>query len=466
MGEQLTTEYVRQELLKEDYKLLSDYKKSASKILVRCPKGHLWKTCWNYWQQGHRCGYCFGRYNVNTEKVREGLASKGFALIGEYKNASVPITVRCPKGHVTRLRWHRWCSNPTCKECGRRPTITIKKIKKELGLEEYVLLTDSYENAQQHLDVKCSKGHKYSVTWTNWQQGHRCPVCNPGHASNAEKQVVECFQDFGPLENDRTILKGKELDIYFPQQKVAIEYCGLYWHSTASPGRKITPRYHRDKMDSCNNLGIRLLTIFEDEWLNNKLICVSRIKNALGLCEERVFARHCRVKKISKKEAKTFLEDAHLQGYGGCSIAFGLFYNDQLKQVMTFGFPTRAHTTQGKRVLEMKRLASVPDCIIVGGAGKLFKRGLRYAQQNNFEVVKSYCDLRWGTGKLYEQLGFSLTNETKYTLHYTDGRQRRFRNQSLATNKKREQTTEMEKAKARRLYRIYDCGHQTWEFVV
>ena len=34
------------------------------------------------------------------------------------------------------------------------------------------------------------------------------------------------------IQNDRTILEsGREVDIYVPHQRIAIEYNGLVWHS-------------------------------------------------------------------------------------------------------------------------------------------------------------------------------------------------------------------------------------------
>jgi len=461
-----TTESVERILLQEGYVLLSNYLGARTKLKIKCPQGHDWSSTWNDWQQSHRCGFCSKRYNVNTAIVRCALQEKGFELIGEYKNANTPISVKCTNGHITIFRWHRWVKKPTCTECGKRPTITYNGICATLGSEGYVVLSKEYLNAQTHLDVQCPKQHKYPVTWTNWQQGHRCPVCSPGKASVAEKEIVEIFKGYCPIENNRSVLSGKELDIYFPIQKVAIEYCGLFWHSTASPRGNVDSRYHRNKMDGCNNQNIRLLTIFEDEWLTNKEICTSRINSALGIVQSRVFARKCVARQILNQEAYEFLKRTHLQGPGTCKVAYGLFYNNQLVQVMTFGSPTRAHTAKGKRVLEMKRLAGELNTIIVGGASKLFKLGFQYAKQNNFDVIKSYCDLRWGTGNLYAKLGFTKSYETKYTLHYVDTNQHRYRNQNLATNKQKEKVTENEKAAQKRLYKIYDCGHQTWEYRV
>lgn len=462
----ITTEKVKEDLISEGYVLLSDYKRSSEKIKTLCPQGHTWYVRWNDWQQGHRCGYCSKRYSIDTEKVRNELQSKGFHLIGEYVNANIPIEARCPNGHITKFRWHRWIKKPTCTECGRRPSITSEKVKTNLKIEGYRLLTDNYINAQQHLKVKCPKGHYYEVTWTNWQQGHRCPICMSGRISVAEDNLASFFEFLQPERNNRKVLEGKELDIYFPDKKVAVEYCGLYWHCDGAPSESITPQYHRNKMDECLEKGIRLITIFEDEWVNHKEICLSRIKNALGVSKYRIYARHCEVREIDKQIAKEFLDRTHLQGYGACQKAFGLYYEERLVQVATFGLPTRYHTTKGVKTLELKRLASEPEHIIVGGAGKLFKAGLTYAREQKFAKVKSYCDMRWGTGILYERLGFKLTHETKYTIHYTDGKQKRYRNQTLATNKKKENTTEKDKASQKRLYKIYDCGHQTWEYEI
>jgi hypothetical protein len=300
------------------------------------------------------------------------------------------------------------------------------------------------------------------MRWNDFQQGHRCPKCNIIH-SLSELEIMERYSALNPIQKSRVIIKPKELDVYFPEQKVAIEYCGLYWHSDAQ-GR-IKPNYHRLKMDACNALGIRLLTVFDDEWKEHKDICISRINASLGIVQNKIFARKCLAKQISNKEAYEFLKRTHLQGAGKCKVAYGLFHEDKLVQVMTFGSPTRAHTAKGKRVLEMKRLAGELNTIVVGGAGKLFKMGLQYAKSERYETIKSYCDLRWGTGNLYQKLGFTKTHETKYTPHYTDAF-KRFRNQSLAQNKSKTGKTENEVVLQKRLYKIYDCGHQTWIFKV
>lgn len=341
----------------------------------------------------------------------------------------------------------------------------IRQMNKKLEKEGYQLFINgqkltkqTYIDSATPMTLLCPEGHKWQTQWRYLRVGHRCGKCI-SFTSRAEQEIADHYKNLKMIKNDRDILKGKELDLYFPEKQVAIEYCGLYWHSDAN--ERIYSAYHREKMDNCNKKGIQLLTIFEDEWLTKKQICLSRINNALGINQKRIYARQTACKQIEKKQAKQFLEKVHLQGYGSSTIAFGLFYDDTLIQVATFGYPARQHTSKGKKILELKRLAAELNTVVVGGASKLLKRGLQYAKQNDFEYIKSYCDLCWGTGDLYKKLGFDKVYETKYTPHYAN-HNKRFCNQHLATNTKKEKITEAEKALILDLNKIYDCGHQTW----
>ena len=465
-----TTEEVQGAFQKRGYTLLSIYTNSHTKMDALCPQGHEITIAWTGFQSGHGCLLCgqarsikaSEKKKLNADFVRNFIEKEGYRLLTPYKNCHTKLEALCPNNHKWKFSWSKFRDGCRCLCKSDRQRWTLESVREHLKKESCVLLSKSLPGYHEHLQVLCPKEHIYPITLANFTQGHRCPKCF-GCQSQAEIEVGRPYAHLNPIERDRTIITPKELDLYFPTQKVAIEYCGLYWHSDAQ--ERITPGYHRDKLDKCIEQNIRLLTIFEDEWLNNKEICTSRINSALGIVQNKVFARKCLARQIPNKEAYEFLKRTHLQGPGTCKVAYGLFYDNQLVQVMTFGSPARAHTAKGKKVLEMKRLAGELNTIIIGGASKLFKLGLQYAKQNSFDIIKSYCDLRWGTGNLYAKLGFTKTYETKYTPHYTDFKNR-FRNQNLAQNKKKTGKTEFEVAQEKGLWKIYDCGHQTWEYEV
>jgi hypothetical protein len=215
-------------------------------------------------------------------------------------------------------------------------------------------------------------------------------------------------------------------------------------------------------MKACNDQGIRLITVFEDEWKNNKELCISRITAALGAIRSKVAARKCKIETIEKNTAVEFLNKNHLQGATGSETALGLFYEGSLVSVMTLGKPSRAHVSKRSRVLELKRFASNPGLVVMGGASRLFKEACAYAKKNNYEEIRSYCDMRWGTGNVYKNLGMRLYATTKYTRQYTD-LQKRWRNQTFASTAER---TEQDLTTEKKLYTIYDCGHQTWIYAI
>ena len=99
---------------------------------------------------------------------------------------------------------------------------------------------------------------------TDFLQGKGCPRCGY-HLSKNEDEIADIISNFYPVErNNRSILGGLELDMYIPSCKVAIEYNGLRWHSEQFKPDK---NYHLNKLLKCQEKGIKLIQIFEDEYL-------------------------------------------------------------------------------------------------------------------------------------------------------------------------------------------------------
>lgn len=93
-----------------------------------------------------------------------------------------------------------------------------------------------------------------------------CPHCfNRQTTSRMENDVFNYIKTiyFGKIfRNDRTVIKPKELDFWFPELNKVIEFDGKYWH-------KDTVEKDNLKNEICVNKGINLLRITELKWLNN-----------------------------------------------------------------------------------------------------------------------------------------------------------------------------------------------------
>ena len=239
----------------------------------------------------------------------------------------------------------------------------------------------------------------------------RCLKCYPRkRSSTGELEVGDFIKSLGLgiKINDRTIIKPLELDIVIEYKKLAVEYCGLYWHSNKC---NVGSNYHLNKLEQCIKAGYKLITIFEDEWLLKQDIVKARLKHILGADTDiiKVRASACEIKEIDSKTKNAFLIQYHIQGKDNSSIRLGAYYNKILVAVMTFakGSLAKGVKSQVQGVWELNRFCSNSSYHVYGIASKL----LNYFKTNyDWNQIYSYADRRWSDGGLYLKLGFELVS--------------------------------------------------------
>jgi hypothetical protein len=289
-----------------------------------------------------------------------------------------------------------------------------------------------------------------------------CDQCFPiSKTSAAERDIKEMIERWLPdttvIGSDMEQIAPLELDIYIPSLHIAIEYNGLYRHSELAGKSRW---YHRHKFEACKTKGIKLITIFEDEWTNNRDIVESMLWNALRLNTYRLNARDCSVVTLSTEMAASFLDKHHIQGHGRSSLKYGLMHHDELVSVMTFSNGEVSRKMEG---WEINRFATAFDTSVRGGASKLFSAFLR---DRNPTKVTSYADLRYGNGNVYQNLGFSLSGLTVPGYWYFKNTEiKRFHRFTLRkTPNDPSHMTEWETRREQGWNRIWDCGHAKWVF--
>ena len=323
------------------------------------------------------------------------------------------------------------------------------------------------------VELKCKKcDNQFSMTKqyfnpSKWRIDI-CPICRPQKVkSDAELEILHYVRmillEQQVLSGNRSEISPLELDIYIPHLKIGIEYCGLYWHSELQGKDKL---YHRKKYLLCQQKGIRLVTIFEDEWLQYPELVKHRIAHILGQQSTRIYARKCVIKEIDSHTAREFCDQNHIQGYGSAKIKLGLFFNQQLIQVATFAQPNISKGTKNNQdnEWELSRLCSLSTIHVTGGASKLFQY---FVKTYNPSRVISYCDLRWNTGKVYQQLGFDKTKDgTPNYWYFQMPNVKRLHRFGLRKNQTDDPSlTEWENRKNQGWNRIWDCGHSKWTWV-
>ena len=355
--------------------------------------------------------------------------------------------------------------------------IYYRRIKSRLSNRvEFLFSEDEYVNTFKiHVyKFKCKKCNQEFEDHIDGGRIPRCMICYPylNGISQGEKDILEYVKFILPsniIIEDKcwSVIGNKELDIYIPSIKIAIEYDGLYWHSEI--GGNKNRQYHFDKYNKCKERGIRLIQIFEDEWVDKNEIVKCRLSSILGNETIRFYARECEVKDVSNEEASAFIEKYHIQGNVPSRYRIGLFYGGDLLSIMTFG-PLRIATggsNDNIDVYELLRMVSSKS--VTGGASKMFSY---FVKTYNPTSVISYADLRWNTGKVYENMSMVGTGITPPNYwYYKPGYNKRYHRFSFRKNilsKKLEvfdpELTEWQNMQLNGYDRIWDCGSARYEW--
>jgi hypothetical protein len=181
MSKKLSYEFVKEQFEKEGYQLLSkEYINSNQKLYYICNKGHKNITIWEYFQQNKNCSECSNRRKKTIEEIRELFEREGYKLLTNiYKDNKQKLDFICPNNHQHKISFHDWLKGSRCGICKKR-FLTIEDIKKEINIDGYILLSNTYINSTTKLLVKCPKNHIFEVYRPDWVSGGRCPECS-GH---------------------------------------------------------------------------------------------------------------------------------------------------------------------------------------------------------------------------------------------------------------------------------------------
>ena len=340
---------------------------------------------------------------------------------------------------------------------------TFIKLLKQKNIETDVT-REQYAQHTGDINLKCLR---CGTTWVRNKEDELrgftaqfigCPKCTRDNTSSKEREVADFIRSLykGPIKrNDRSILRGRELDIYLPEKNLAIEFDGIYWHSAKMHDTK----YHQLKTFLCREQGIRLIHIFEHEWLYKQEKVKNLLRTALGIFDTIVYARQCIIKELSSNEYTEFLELNHLNGAVNSSLRLGLFYKDELVSVIGFG-----KSRFKRNEIELHRFCNKMGYRVPGGFSKL----LAHSNQKHFF---SYVDLAHFDGHGYKALGFSLVKATQPSYIYI--RRDRVLNR-LACQKHKlkkllgsaynEELSESDNMALAGWLKVYDCGNLKLEY--
>jgi len=345
---------------------------------------------------------------------------------------------------------------------------SINETKEQVSEYALTLKNDKIKMEELYKTLNTDEISKlYDVTpktIQNWIRLHDIPMDYSKMQSEIERTLIAYIQEVSPnttvLTRD-TETFGFEVDIYVPEFNFAIECDGLRYHSEI-PTSKHNKKRHQFKQQICYKNGVVLLRFTDvGETIPKLDIVKSMIYSKLKL-NKKIHARKCNLVDVSGTEAMQFFNNNHISGGRPTSMYIGLEYDNELVMVMSFG----KSNTAKKYDWEIIRMASKIGVTVVGGASKIFHKFV----SETHGTIMSYANLRFGTGKSYEKLGFKFVNVTEPGYMYTNMKnvfsRYQFQKSTIQNFCKiyDSEKSEYENAEINGYTIYWDCGHGIYEY--
>lgn len=404
-------------------------------------------------------------YSLQSEEVREKGKKTNLEKYGfEHSQKSSEVRKKTIKTCLDKWGFKTNLQSEESKEKIKQTNLERYGVESVMQSEEVRKLHCKMANNPNYISYvrdkislfKCNKGHEFEISSDNYISSTKnnltlCTICNPiGDSSSLKENEL-----FGYIKSiySTEVKKYKdklEIDIYLPELNLGFEFNGLYWHSEGKKDRD----YHLNKTKYFEEKGIRIIHIWEDDWIYKNDIVKSQVRNLLGL-SNKIYARKCQVREVDTKDDRIFLDNNHIQGFVNSNIKIGLYYNNELVSLMTFDkFEGRKKLTETE--YNLNRFCNKIGYSIIGGASKLLKYFIDTYQPTR---IISYADRDWSIGNLYEKLGFEMLYKSKPDYKYvvTDKR--------IHKSNYKKSKTGISEAKLN-LLKIYDCGKMKFELKI
>lgn len=456
------------------------YATSKTKVEIVCrDHGSFWVIPNNFISNKSGCPQC-GRTLVGQRsrhdresylaRFREAHGNKFKYGEIDYSGPVATIVVTCPDhgdfktivaGHVNGIG---------CAKChfGIYDGPTFKAMADGVHGDRYDYSNAEYTRCNEKVVIRCRvHGDFKQAPSEHVHQSQGCPRCAFVGPSKGQSEMFGFVRAIKPdAVMDYMFGAGKkELDIFIPSLMLGIEFDGLPWHSD---WKHTDNQNINTKHTLARKQGIRVISIFSDEWELNQSVVEKTLLHVLGV-SKKVYARNTEVVEVDASTAADFFTANHIQGFAKGCVSVGLEHDGTLIAAMSFS-PLNSHRgiPADPSTVELRRYASTGS--VVGGASRLFQAYL--GANPGVTKVISYSDNRMFTGEMYGKMGFTNSGTSRPDYFYV---RNPFKVRHRKSNFTREKLaliagfdpmkTEKDNMVAMGWNRIYDCGKTKWTWL-
>lgn len=382
------------------------YVRSDRKVIINCREHGKFEQQPNYhWRGQQGCKKCFYKERDTTQLSWDEVLErfiKEHSNLYDYSNVNyttynTPINIGCQEhGNFEQPPYLHW-GGMGCPKC-KKDDIKLKVFRdfKKWHKNKYDYSKVKFDKIDEEILIICPEHGEFRQYICNHRKGSGCPKCSK---TRMEIYINENHNNIF-LENNRKYF-GMEIDLLNTRYKFGIEYNGLLWHSfgTSFPNNidEIDKYKHLKKTIKLNEMDYRLFNIESIEYKNKPNIVNSIISINTGNFNK-IFARNCKLEIINAIKSRNFLENNHLyyNPNSQINLSLGLYYNNQLVQIMTF-------KKLNDNSYFLNYFVSNMNTRVLGGVSKLLTFFIR---NYNFDTIFTSAKLNYPIYNIYKFLNF------------------------------------------------------------
>lgn len=323
-----------------------------------------------------------------------------------------------------------------------------KRIKSNFNYEKYNIVELPNNLKNDKLIIQCKKCGKISKLFigngliSRLYDKKLCMYCE-NSISKSEEEVFDFISSIynGEIihhENGRKIIPPQELDFYIPKFKLAIEFDGVYWHSETFGNKDIN--YHINKTKLCEENGIKLIHLFENEWNSKRQIVKSMISSELGIFNRILSANDCEVISLNESESISFQDKNWISSYKKSDINLALKYKDKIVSLLSL----KNNDNKWDINCFCNRIGyNVIDSFttLINHFKSIYKKS----------IIRLIVDRRWFNGTEFNNIINTVEYSSPNTFYFNCGYKIKLLSETEFKN--------IDKIKAKRYGKIYDCGN-------
>lgn len=202
-------------------------------------------------------------------------------------------------------------------------------------------------------------------------------------------------------------------EYYIPERNLVVEITNI----PEFTDNLVDNQYFKRMNKSLSEKGIKLLRFGIDDVYEKTDLVISMIEHHLGLTKIKIPARKCKLVELTAQQAREFAEANHLNGHANAQVYYGLEYQGELVQIITFAKHRYHRNDSEGEIWEVIRACSKKYCLVQGGTQKIFKHFKNLHEVGAGVELHTYCDMNISDGNSYALAG-ELIEETAGDLWY------------------------------------------------